>query len=76
MSEITSIEVRGKVKGRWERLITVATAAKMAGTSGEAARQRIANNKLGTAWLPGTKGPAIRLIIKREWEQLIKGGSK
>ena len=72
MSEITSISIRGMYKGRWEDLILTAEAAEMAGTSPQAAGQRIANNGLATAWLPGTKSSAIRLLVRREWEELIK----
>ena len=76
MSEITTIIVRGRYKERWEDLITIAEAARLAGTSHQAVGQRIASNKLATAWLPGTKSSAIKLIVKREWEQLISKESK
>ena len=76
MSEITTIIVRGMYKGRWEDLITIAKAAEMAGTSHQAVGQRIASNKLATAWLPGTKSSAIKLIVRREWEELISKESK
>jgi len=70
MSEITSISIQGMYKGRWEDLITIAKAAEMAGTSYQAVGQRIANNGLATAWLPGTKSSAIKLLVRREWEEL------
>ena len=76
MSEITTIIVRGRYKERWEDLITIAEAARLAGTSHHAAGQRIASNKLATAWLPGTKSSAIKLIVRREWEELISKESK
>ena len=76
MSEITTIIVRGRYKERWEDLITIAEAARLAGTSHQAAGQRIASNKLATAWLPGTKSSAIKLIVRREWEELISKESK
>ena len=71
MSEITSISIQGMYKGRWEDLILTAEAARLANTSPQAAGQRIANNGLATAWLPGTKSSAIRLLVRREWEELI-----
>ena len=76
MSEITTIIVRGRYKERWEDLITIAEAARLAGTSHQAGGQRIASNKLATAWLPGTKSSAIKLIVRREWEELISKESK
>ena len=72
MSEITSVRVEGRYLDKWEQLITIKQAAEMAGTSPQAAGQRIANNKLATAWLPGTKSSAIRLLVRREWEELIE----
>ena len=72
MSEITSITIQGMYKDRWEDLITTAEAARLANTSPQAAGQRIVNNGLATAWLPGTKSSAIRLLVRREWEELIK----
>ena len=71
MSEITSITIQGRYLDKWEDLILTAEAAEMAGTSPQAAGQRIANNGLATAWLPGTKSSAIRLLVRREWEELI-----
>ena len=76
MSEITTIIVRGRYKERWEDLITIAKAAEMAGTSYQAVGQRIVTNGLATAWLPGTKSSAIKLLVRREWEELISKESK
>ena len=76
MSEIASISIQGMYKGRWEDLITTAEAAKLANTSPQAVGQRIVTNKLATAWLPGTKSSAIKLIVLREWEELISKESK
>jgi hypothetical protein len=58
-------------KDRWEELITTAEAARLADTSTQAVGQRIVNNGLSTAWLPGTKSSAIKLLVRREWEELI-----
>jgi len=76
MSEITSITIQGRYLDRWEDLITTAEAAKLANTSPQAVGQRIVTNKLATAWLPGTKSSAIKLLVRREWEELLNKESK
>ena len=76
MSEIASITIQGRYLDRWEDLITTAEAAKLANTSPQAVGQRIVTNKLATAWLPGTKSSAIKLLVRREWEELLNKESK
>ena len=75
MSEITSVSIQGRYQGRWEDLITIKQAAAMAGTEDKVVFYHINKRNLSTTFLPGNNR-RCKLLVRREWEELISKESK
>jgi len=75
MSEITSVRVDGLYMGRSEQLITIRQAAEMAGTEDKVVFYHINKRNLSTTFLPGNNR-RCKLLVRREWEELLNKESK
>ena len=75
MSEITSVRVEGRYLDKWEQLITIKQAAAMAGTEDKVVFYHINKRNLSTTFLPGNNR-RCKLLVRREWEELISKESK